>query len=646
MRMDSAQQLVDAVLDDVEARQQWDERQAALYELRRHGLRRTRPPFPNASDVHFPLADTAIEQLKPYYFAQLYTSDRLASFRPLSTAAAIPQEAISLVEEWFDDQLKNNSNFEQELIRAVDYMLQCGKGVMKVVPREDLRKIEFRAISPQYIIVPPNTINLWDAHRVTHVVEMSREAFLADDRYKSAHSYVDRIAGRGKLDEVDGARQSRYRLEGITEADDDSRIVLWEVWKRVKEGWEAHTVSPVDPNVTICQPFQCPYEFADPGKTDTPTPPFVDFNYEIVGDNGWYSPRGITELSAMFQQEAKKIVDAMNDYSTFVLSPLFKSRTLPVASRVRLSPGSVLPHDVEPVQMPPLPSSVDKLLLLFRDLAERRVAMPDYGMTQLKNPSEPRTATEIDAVMRNTSQNIDLRMRIFRLSLGRLYQIAWVLLRHVWPEGAAVFTATGVRELGPEAFMTPWMVRPAGGVTGEPRAIQYRKAFNRFMLFRGDPFIDQAELRKCVLEADDAGLVKRLYRDAEDYASDEAEEQAIELAAMKTGFPAKVDPTDLHNVHLDVILAYGMSALQGQQQISCHEAQALIAHAMRHLFELQKIDKAAAKAYEEKLSMLLQSLNGGSSPPSSVQPQQASQTAPLAEQGAVAQPPPAPSSEK
>ena len=66
------------VLQDLADRSVWDTRQRMFYEMRHHGLRRKNKPWPGASDVHFPLVDTTISELKPAYFQQLFATDLIA----------------------------------------------------------------------------------------------------------------------------------------------------------------------------------------------------------------------------------------------------------------------------------------------------------------------------------------------------------------------------------------------------------------------------------------------------------------------------------------------------------------------------------------------------------------------------------------
>ncbi len=85
--MRSRDKLNSEVLRDLADRAVWDTRQRMFYEMRHHGLRRKNKPWPGASDVHFPLVDTTISELKPAYFQQLFATDLIAQFVPTSPQA-------------------------------------------------------------------------------------------------------------------------------------------------------------------------------------------------------------------------------------------------------------------------------------------------------------------------------------------------------------------------------------------------------------------------------------------------------------------------------------------------------------------------------------------------------------------------------
>ena len=74
------EQLAALTKDFLSGRSRWEERQDIWYKMRNHGLRRTRMPFPKAADLHYPLIDTAIEKITPFYLQQFSGAAMLADF--------------------------------------------------------------------------------------------------------------------------------------------------------------------------------------------------------------------------------------------------------------------------------------------------------------------------------------------------------------------------------------------------------------------------------------------------------------------------------------------------------------------------------------------------------------------------------------
>src|SRR6266404_5494058 len=99
--------LTDEIQDALTARISWANRQTTFYKVRHQGLRRINKPYPNAADLHFPLVDSLIEKMKPFYFQQLYATEQFASFVSLRSQ---PAEITSEVANWFDYRLKQKTN--------------------------------------------------------------------------------------------------------------------------------------------------------------------------------------------------------------------------------------------------------------------------------------------------------------------------------------------------------------------------------------------------------------------------------------------------------------------------------------------------------------------------------------------------------
>jgi len=591
-------ELANAIREDLKDRTTWDTRQANFYRMRTHGLRRTNKPWPNASDVHFPLCDTAIERLKPHYLQQAYSHETIATFEPDSQTAELH---VSTAAQWFDYQLRHRSNIERELLRAIDTMLVGGRGILKQWWDDEKKRLVYSAVRPQMLIVPHWTQSLDDADRICHVTHWSKEGYERNPKFKKG--LAGRLCGGG-IDSADDpeveTRQARTQREGLTYTSEDL-IVLWEVWTPDPDGgWKCDTISPVEPDANIRPSYKSPFPEG--------SHPFTAFAIEECED-GWFSARGIVELLAAFEAEACKILNEKNDAMTLFNKPMFRSeRDGANTGNLVSRPGQILPYGIAPVQMPNPPVSFDQQLLLIRDLGERRVNVPDFGMSQLRNTQDSRTATEIQAIGATSAMSNDLRMRVFRMGLAECYAKSWGLLRinatdqlGFWVEGAE-------RNLSPEVFTAVFKVRPSGSADGTDRNLQLTKAWNRLTQFRGDPFIDQSELRKSVLEADDPGLAKRLYMDPQLGELTQSEEQAVEIGVLRLGFPAAVLPTDNHAAHIRTILSYIKQQSDNKEEPKQAETLNIMAHLEQHLQMLAKQDPQQAKAAQDAIAVVLEGM--------------------------------------
>jgi hypothetical protein len=580
-----------AILDDLAARANWDERQATFFEMRHHGLRRRSKPWQGASDVHVPLGDMAIERLKPYYFQQLFATDLIAQFVPATNQQS---EFTTAAAQWFDFQLKQKSNLETEVLTAIDHLLVNGKGIMKV--RWDIEKsrLRFDAVDPQHIIVPPWTESIESADRVVHVMRYSPEAF---DRNPVFEVSSDQVLGDYGREAGDHSKaQEKFSREGMTWTS-DGHVIVWEVWCRDAEGWYVETFCPQRPEIDVRPPYRSPF---DHGRC-----PFVELNYEVK-EKGFYSSRGVMEQIAVFEVEATRLMNEKNDAMTLYNRPLFRTdRDIPNSANLRFKPGSILPHGVAPVQFPQPPFSFDQQMNVMRDMAQQRITTPDFGISSLAGQQgDRRTATEVQAISGLHQQSSDLRMRIFRHGLASLYIMSWEVLLQYNKVDLNFWYVDTVIELPKGALHKRYGIIPSGSADGVNKPLMVQKVFQRYQLLAQNPFIDLGELTKSVLEVDDATLVKRLFRDPGTKAADDAEDQANELTFLRLGFPAVVRQNDNHEVHIQTILRYMEERARTGADLEPLEAASVEQHLEQHLQALEQTDKKKGKIARDAVQMI------------------------------------------
>jgi hypothetical protein len=550
----------------VEQRSPWELRQTRWYELRHHGLRRTNKPWPKAADLHWPLIDTAIEKLKPLFLQQALGMDVVASFVPMRQQL---NAYTKVAEDWFNYKIREKTNFVDEVLSWVDYTLMSGRGVMKCFWNPGDKRVGFEAVDPMYFVVPPYTTDLQDADWAVHVMPMSVNAYkrmAGQFGWKSDSRTIEKIRGNPQEDDnIPGAAEendAKQLREGITYTSNTDGVIVWEVYRKRDDGvWEVYLYSPAAVDLDLRDPMELPY---DHGQL-----PFVDFPYEIK-DKGWFSPRGVCEILAPFELSMTSMWNHKHDAMTLYNRPLFRAeRELPNSINLRFQPGQILPYGVAPVQMPQPPVSFDQELNQTRAVAENRIGSPDYAMgSVMSGGSDRRTATEIQSINAQAMQSGDLRARLFRMALGKLYRQAWNLYVQYDSKSLRYRFAEDSLEADPVALHDQYELEPKGGMDMVSRQMMVQQAINRKQLFMNSPWVDQVELDKSIMELDDPSLVKRLLRDPGQKQQDELEDETKTIPTLLVGIPVPAKPGQNYAGRIGVLMQYLNGAMQQGQQLS------------------------------------------------------------------------------
>jgi hypothetical protein len=554
------------IVEAVGQRSPWELRQTRWYELRHHGLRRTNKPWPKAADLHWPLIDTAIEKLKPLFLQQALGMDVVASFVPMRQQL---NAYTKVAEDWFNYKIREKTNFTDEVLSWVDYTLMSGRGVMKCFWNPGDKRVGFEAVDPMYFVVPAYTTDLQDADWAVHVMPMSVPAYkrmAGQFGWKSDSRTIEKIRGNPQQDDnipgaatEDDAKQLR---EGITYTNNTDGVIVWEVYRKRDDGvWEVYLYSPAAVDLDLRDPMELPY---DHGQL-----PFIDFPYEIK-DKGWFSPRGVCEILAPFELSMTSMWNHKHDAMTLYNRPLFRAeRELPNSINLRFQPGQILPYGVAPVQMPQPPVSFDQELNQTRAVAENRIGSPDYAMgSVMSGGSDRRTATEIQSINAQAMQSGDLRARLFRMALGKLYRQAWGLYVQYDSKSLRYRFAEDSLEADPIALHDQYELEPKGGMDMVSRQMMVQQAINRKQLFMNSPWVDQVELDKSIMELDDPSLVKRLLRDPGQKAADELEDETKTIPTLLVGIPVPAKPGQNYAGRIGVLMQYLNGAMQQGQQLS------------------------------------------------------------------------------
>ena len=248
--MSSRNELYDKVVRDIKDRNRWEQRQSLWYEMRHYGLRRKNKPWNNASDLHFPLADSVIERLKPFYYMQIVGMDTIASFVPMRQQDG---GLTVTAERWFDYQMKERTNFLTESLTWIDNCLMSGRAVIKVYWDEKRKRAMYDSIDPMMIVVPDKTKNLQDAERIVHIMQMTTESFAKNPMYAGVD--IDLVQTKRVAINSNDREDKIFRREGLNNNSDKSKIIVWEVYQREGDKIKVESFCPEIPEMNLRPPM-------------------------------------------------------------------------------------------------------------------------------------------------------------------------------------------------------------------------------------------------------------------------------------------------------------------------------------------------------------------------------------------------------
>lgn len=514
------QRLADSTRQYLSERQKWEERQEIFYKMRNHGLRRKRMPFNSAADLHYPLIDTIIEKLTPFYLQQFSGAALLADFIATDPEGNQDPQLADDAARYFDYELKQHSNFEDEQEPLIDSMLLGGRSILKIKWSDEENTIKYETIDPLFFVVPPMTKELQGAEFVTEIVQYSPEQYKEISVFNQDPEFVSLLKTIGD-ENGDGeeTNDKKYTREGITQPKDNT-IVLWTTYRKEwieekslttvqdpltgefyevesvekKRVVRVYTYAPHMPDHPVRAPFTLPYKHNEY--------PFVDFPAEAK-EKRWYSPRGIAEKIAPFEVYLCKTWNEKADAMTFYNNPIYSTNgaTIPNASNLKMSPGSIFQTALTRVDAGNPPISFDQEMINTRAAAESLVQVPDFGMGKQTDLSERRTATEIQAISNLSSASQDARAQLFRKRLKSVYRQSWAILRDFKRnETLSYIDNKKVMAVSNDIMAQEFDVAPAGAPNAWNKQYHTQVALQMLQLFRNDPQINQTELKKLVIE--------------------------------------------------------------------------------------------------------------------------------------------------
>jgi hypothetical protein len=189
----------------------------------------------------------------------------------------------------------------------------------------------------------------------------------------------------------------------------------------------------------------------------------------------------------------------------------------------------------------------------------------------------------------------------FRREMGHGLRMAWALMLQYRSTDLNYFYRDSLSQLPSEALGIRYQIELSGSGDNYNRVLVYQKAQGHFTAFRGDPFINQYELRRNLLEADNPALVKALLLDAGQQSADQQEDQAQEISIMLLGYAAQVKQTDDDLAHIKSIAGFVKRRKDINEHMSAETLRLLAQHVQQHLGALKQKQPDTYKGQSESL---------------------------------------------
>jgi hypothetical protein len=264
--------------------------------------------------------------------------------------------------------------------------------------------------------------------------------------------------------------------------------------------------------------------------------------------------------------------------------------------------------------------------MFARGEAELSAQMPDYGIEKPgQQKGEKRTATENNRIASLQSVNQNHAGSIFKECLMRLFRHNWGLILEYKRASLTYFISEDLQSMPEQAMHDEYLITPGGAADDWDKQSKLQKAVQRYEALKGAPNINQDELVKDVLDADDGRLSKRLLMPQNQRLAMEAEDEAMEIVILTDGFPASVKPGEDHLTRIQVLLGWMQKQGMQRKPVDPIAKQRIHQHLIEHLKYLQQLNPQAYKGLMQQIKQTEQPQQMQQRPP---QPQQQQIAAP------------------
>lgn len=354
------------------------EQKIAKFNFQRYGRDRAKvnnKPWPNASNYRRKKADEVIEQKKAFFSQLIHQSQFVANFKAL---IPINEQYAQLAEAYFDYIVKETTDFEREAIYCLDSGLESGFGYMQVLWDEEKQVPIFKKIDSLYIILPSKSLHIEDCPWIVNVIQMGKDE--AKEKYGKLPNFDQLLARSLSSDSTPPKNDSgdlendRYERKGIN-ASTSNRFVVWEIHyqdpNQPKKLKRMRTICPDDKNFKFDDDSSYPYTKEDGSQEYM----IKQFRREWTSPD-IYSSRGVPEICWEEEIMLTSLARLKHNHMSFSVNPGFRSPgglTTTSTNNIPFGPGYVLPGDLEPIQFPAPPVTLDQETQNIEAVVDRRL---------------------------------------------------------------------------------------------------------------------------------------------------------------------------------------------------------------------------------------------------------------------------------
>jgi hypothetical protein len=603
----SNEKYFESIGDALVARSEW-EKKLAKFEAQRYTQDRdevNNDPFPNASNIRYPLADMIMGQKKAVYSQIVYSSESLANFKPL-TPANIP--FANNLAPYFSGIIKERTNWEEEKDFALDSGLQDGESYCKITYDVDEEVPVVKWVENLMMILPPNAGLFHDSPWACEIIHLSEDQ--ARKRWGQLPGFEELLKGalsdEGYENQGDSAQrlQERYSRAGITTScGNGSRFVVWEFHYEDADGNKRiRTLSPDKPSFDFQDDREYPYK-NHKGKSRWM---YEQFRREWTNP-GQHSSRGIPEIVEEFEFLLSASWRFKHNVMSMTQTPVFQTESgLPPGStnNISLTLGSCLPAGVTPVQWPAPAISFDEEMAKTRDIVERYVASPDTGIGR-GNTLNARTAREVSLISSLQQMSVNYETTPWKKFVRNCYRQAWERIVQYKPKSLEFFINGTIQSLPPDSINGDYMIDVSWSGDNIDKEYLAQKAFSLWQAGLNNPVFNQVELAKNMLEYMVPGQVQRFLANPQLQQADMVERIANELDTMvSTGFPVRPKEDVDHYMAVVIAMQFLQSKDTKGQPVDSQSLNLINQYMAAHRDMLAKTNPQQRKQLDAELSQM------------------------------------------